>query len=269
MIFGGRKAMSALDALLSLETATLMLVFMRVLGLILFAPIFSSPVMPLSFRFYLVIAVTLLLSVSVRPPAEFPTTMISLATIMLSELLIGLVLGTFTQLIFVALQIAGQTAGTQLGLSLASVVNPQFDEQNSTTAVVYATVASLAFFGTGLDRELFRVVFDTFEVMPLGQVAAHASVFDFALGVLQQGMILSVRIAAPVTVALFLAELSMGFVGRTVPQLNVLSIGFSVRIVLGLLVTAVGLSDLGTLFLSYVGEAIVESTRALALMIPD
>ena len=253
---------------LGLEVTTFFFVFMRIIGLLVFAPIFSARMLPGMVRIYLALAITILFAGLVAPPRVETSTMISLVVVMAGELAIGLVLGTFVQIIFAALQLAGQVTGTQLGLALANVINPQFDDQSSTNAVVYSTLASLIFFTTGLDREMFRVLFDSFEFIPLGEVFIRESLLDYGLTVFQQSMILAVRISVPIIVALTMAELAMGFIGRTVPQLNILSVGFSVRIVLGLVITVVGLGDMGTMFFSYMGDAIIEASQAIADMAP-
>ncbi|MBY0586631.1 flagellar biosynthetic protein FliR [bacterium] len=255
---------SALEEYLSLEVVSLFLVFMRIYGLVLFMPIFSSQTLPVTFRFYLVFAISILLVPTVSPPVAFASsTMVSMGVTMMGELAVGAVIGSLVHFVFSALQLAGQVAGTQLGLALAGISNPQFDDQAATTSVVYATIASLAFFITGLDREVFRILLDTFQVIPLGQVAVEDSLLPFVLSVFGQSMILAVRIAAPVTIALFLAELAMAFVGRTVPQLNILSIGFSVRIMLGLMLTLAGLSEVGDIFCDYLVDAMAQVTDTL------
>ncbi len=253
---------------LSLEVTTFFLVFMRMIGFLLYAPIFSAQMLPSSIRVYLALAMTLLFAGLVDPPKIETTTMISLVVVMAGELAIGLVLGTFVQIIFSALELAGQMTGTQLGLSLANVINPQFDDQSSTNAVVYSTLASLIFFSTGLDREMFRVLLETFAFIPLGEVFVRESLLSYGLSIFQQSMIFAIRIAAPVIVALTMSELAMGFVGRTVPQLNILSVGFSIRIILGLFITVVGLGEMGTMFFSYIGDALIEATEAIADMAP-
>lgn len=259
----------ALQDYLQVEAAGFLLVFMRVLGLFLFAPLYSSRLLPVSIRVHLAIAIAYGVVGLTQPPASAPTDVLDLAGRMAAELVVGLILGSFVQFVFAALQLAGQTTGLQLGLALANVVNPQFDEQISTTAVVYATVASLIFLATGLDRELFRALFETFDVVPPGAVVLDASSIEVVFRVLQQSMIFAVRVAAPVTIAMLLAEIAMGFVGKTVPQLNILSVGFSVRIVLGLVVTMAGLSEVGRGFLDYAGQAVLDAVDALARLAPD
>lgn len=257
-----------LDQYLQLEIATLLFVFLRVLGLMLFCPIYSSPALAMPIRFYLVMAISFAVVGIVAPPRAQASTMLDVGVLAAAELVIGLVLGAFVQFVFAALQLAGQTVGLQLGLALANVVNPQFDDQTSTTAVVYATTASMIFLATGLDREVFRAVLESFGAIPLGGVFVGDSLWGFMATVFQQSMILAIRVAAPVTLALFLAEIAMGFVGRTVPQLNVLSIGFSIRILLGLVIMMVGLSEVGRGFFDSTGQAIVEGYKALATLAP-
>ena len=245
--------------LLEWETLRFVLVLTRIAGLITFAPLLSSRSFSRRFRFFLALAMTLLMFQFAPSTSVSARTMVDLVLMLVGEVLIGFVLGTFLQMVFQALQLAGQTAGSQIGLALANVVNPQFDEQTSTTAVIYVTVASLIFLGTGADREMFAALLESFEVLPLGGLFWHDSIHEPALALLQQSTIFAVRIAAPVTVALVLTEIALGFVGRTVPQLNVLSVGFSLRIIVGIFVTMVTMHGAGFLF-----EGEISATFALA-----
>lgn len=257
-----------LDGYLQWEVASFLFVFFRMLGLMLFCPIFSSPALPMNLRFYLVMAMSFAVAGIVDPPVAKATTMVDLGVMASAELVIGLVLGAFVQFVFAGIQLAGQTIGLQLGLALGNIVNPQFDDQTSTMAVVYATAASLIFLATGLDREVFRAILESFGTIPLGGIVVGESLWGFIATVFQQSMILAIRVAAPVTVALFLAEIAMGFVGRTVPQLNVLSVGFSIRILLGLVIMMVGLSEVGRAFFDSTGQAIVEGYKAIGSLVP-
>jgi flagellar biosynthetic protein FliR len=251
---------------LVLNVTTFFLVVTRVSGIMLFGPLLSSNSLPADFRFYLTFAISILITpiVSTRSVDIYST--VDLILLLMGELLVGLILGTFLQMIFQALQLAGQTAGTQLGLALANVINPQFDEQTSTTAVVYVTVASLAFLGTGADREMLAALLETFAALPLGEVWFQESTDQLTLRLFQESMIFSVRVAAPVTIVMLLTEISMGFIGRTVPQLNILSIGFAIRIVVGIAITIASLGAATHVFQDYIAVAFEYSYEALANM---
>lgn len=258
---------------LELRAIAFVLVFTRVSGIFVFAPIFSAPTIPGRFKVLVAFAIAVLLTGVVPAGSIEIRTMVDLVLAALGEILVGFILGNFLQMIFQALQLAGQTAGQQLGLSLANVVNPQFDEQTSTTSVIYATVASLAFFGIGAHRELFAALLETFDFLPLGGVfladSGEESARDLALVVFHQSMIFAVRVAAPATVCLLLAELALGFIGRTVPQLNILSVGFSIRIILGLFITMTSLTGSVDVFLEHLGSALGLAYEALADLVPE
>lgn len=258
-----------LEDFLELSAVTFVLTFTRVSGIFLFAPIVSSATFPARFRVMLGIVISILVVSVVQAPDVAVNNVVDLVLSMLGELLVGFILGSFLQMIFQSLQLAGQTAGQQLGLSLANVVNPQFDEQTSTISVVYATVASLSFFGIGAHREMFAALLETFEVLPLGSLYLSDSIRNFALEVFQESMIFAVRISSPAVVALLLAEIAMGFVGRTVPQLNILSVGFSLRILLGLFVIMASLTGSMDVFFEYMTSAFRISYEALAELVPN
>lgn len=255
------------EQFLMLKVTSFLLIVTRVSGLFIFSPLFSSNSLPGVFRVYTTIAISVLMTPIVTARSTEMNSLVGLVVAILGELLIGLILGTALQMIFQGLQLAGQTAGTQLGLALANVVNPQFDEQTSTTAVVYVTVASLAFLGIGAHRELIAALLETFAVLPLGEVWFHNSSYHLILQVFQESMVFAIRVAAPVTVALLLAEISMGFIGKTVPQLNILSIGFSVRILLGIAVTTASLFAATEVFQDYIGLALSYGYEMLANMV--
>lgn len=251
---------------LLLKVTSFFLIVTRVSGIMMFGPLLSSNSLPSNFRFVLTFAIALLLAPVVSAHAVDMYSTIDLVILIAGELLVGFIMGTFLQMMFQALQLAGQTAGTQLGLALANVVNPQFDEQTSTTAVIYVTVASLAFLGTGADREMIAALLESFKALPLGEVWHEESSYYLALRLFHESMIFAVRVAAPVTVVMLLTEIAMGFIGRTVPQLNILSIGFALRIIIGIIITAASMLAATEIFHDYIAVAFQYSYEALANM---
>ena len=254
---------------LQMEATRFLLVLTRVAGIFSFGPLISSNSLPNNFRVVTALAIALLISTSVPDPLIEARTMIDLVVMMVGELSIGLILGGFLQMMFQALQLAGQVAGTQFGLALARLVNPQFDDQVSTTGLVYLTIASLIFLVTGGHREMFAALLETFAVLPLGGVVLDESIAGLALVLLHRSMIFAARVAAPATVAMVLTEIAMGFVGRTVPQLNILSVGFSLRIIVGVTITMASLPTVGLVFHDQLGEALRIAYEALANLAPQ
>ena len=113
----------------------------------------------------------------------------------------------------------------------------------------YVQFGSVVFLILGGHRLIFSVILDTFEHLPL---LAAIQGLDNALPLLLQAMTtgvdIAVRVAAPVVLTLFLVNIALGFVGRTVPQLNILTLGFPIKGILGLVLLAVTLPSALTTF---------------------
>lgn len=253
---------------LQIEVATLVLVLTRIAAVVSFGPLYGTQTFPNPLRFYLVFLIGLVIAPVVAPPAIESRTMVDMVLMILGEMLIGFILGNFLRIVLQALQVGGQLVGQQMGLSLANVVNPQLEDQASTLAVVYVTVASFTFIITGGDLEMFAVVLETFEAIPLGAVYLDDNVRLISMAVFQRSMIFALRVSAPATVALILVEIAMAFVGRTVPQLNVLSVGFALRIVVGFAVTITSMTSMGNEFYQETADMFEYSYQAISYLIP-
>ena len=83
---------------------------------------------------------------------------------------------------------------------------------------------------------------DTYSWMPPGQGSVGATYVEALTTLLSQSFLLGIRAAAPTMTALLLATLVLGLVGRTMPQINILAVGFGVNslLTLGCLFTTIG-----------------------------
>jgi flagellar biosynthesis protein FliR len=89
---------------------------------------------------------------------------------------------------------------------------------------------------------LFVSLISTFDRIPVGQFGLVSMPLETIVGVLSSGMELGVRVASPVMAIVFLLMIAMGFVMKSMPQINILSVGFTVKILfgLGMCILAVG-----------------------------
>ena len=125
---------------------------------------------------------------------------------------------------------------------LGQTVNPMAEGQSTIIGEVYFLCAMMVFVAIGGHRAAVIALLDTFQAMPPGAVRYESSILPLLEGLLTAAFGLALRLAAPVLIALFMTEMTMGFVAKTIPQLNILSIGFSIRIFIGLTVAALSLS---------------------------
>jgi flagellar biosynthetic protein FliR len=83
---------------------------------------------------------------------------------------------------------------------------------------------------------------DSFAELPPGEANLGTDYLDALVTLLKQSFVLGIRAAAPAMTALLLATLVLGLFGRTLPQINILAVGFGVNslLTLGCMFTSVG-----------------------------
>ncbi|OHB78609.1 MAG: hypothetical protein A2W31_12425 [Planctomycetes bacterium RBG_16_64_10] len=235
--------MSALEHFLIAQAVVFTLVLARVSGLVATAPIFGSQEIPLSVRALLAVMLTCLVMPLQSPPATAP--MAALPDYLLGlagELLIGLVLGLGIKILLVAMQLADQLISQLSGLSLADVFQPNLGTNVSVFAQFLLSVALAVFVVLGGHRMVMAALLDTFAALPPGAAPAPAAVVEVMTTLLAQSFALGIRTAAPAMTALLLATLVLGLISRTLPQINIIAVGFGVNtlVALGALLLSLG-----------------------------
>jgi flagellar biosynthesis protein FliR len=226
---------------------TLMLVIARVSGIFMTAPLLSNESIPALLKALLSIVVGLAVTARLASPAAPPADWVSLVLGMGGELLVGATLGFATNLLFGALEMAGEQIGQQMGIALAEVFNPMSESNTNVVGQLLNLTGIAVFLLIGGHRALLGGLLDTFGTVPLLKVGLPAGILDVMVALLTASLVLSLKVAAPVLVAMMLVSLAMGLIQRTMPQFNILSVGFQVRAAVAAAVLAVGVAALGPL----------------------
>lgn len=203
------------------------LVLTRVSGLVMTAPIFGSTEVPVRIRALLAFA----LSVLVLPSqwdtvVPDPGTNLHYAVFLASELIIGLTLGLGIVILFSGIQLAGQMIGRVGGLMLADVFDPSSGESVPLFSRLLFLTSLAVFLLIGGHRAVMSALLDTFSNLPPGSGVVPVHVGETFVVLVTQSFSLGIRAAAPVVTALLLSTLVMGLISRTLPQLNILAVGF-------------------------------------------
>jgi flagellar biosynthetic protein FliR len=212
------------------------LVLSRLAGLTITAPLFSSQAVPMRLKGLFVAAMALSIFPVVAPGANAHLSLSEALVGLLGEFALGAALGLGIGLVLGAAQVAGLTVSQQAGLAISQVLDPMMGGGASLLAEVYYIIAAMMFLAVGGERELVRALLDSFSAVPLMGFRPDADVFGFLSDVLAESFVLAVQLAAPAIIALLLTSVAIGFLARTVPQLNVISIGFSLKAVVALVV---------------------------------
>ena len=164
-----------------------------------------------------------------------------------SELLLGIGLSLSLQFAFAALLTVGRALDIQAGFGLAALVDPTTKNQLPLAGTVFAYAAAAIFFTGDGPANLLAIWAASVQAVPLGASALGGDVGRL-LGFISAAFVVACGLGGAIMLALFLADLAIAFMSRTLPQVNVLLLGFQVKamVMLALLPAAVGLA--GTLF---------------------
>jgi len=212
-----------------LSAMTLALV--RVGGMVVFAPFFSSTALPMRTKAVFVGAVSYLLAPLV---ATLPGARISIGfTALLGELAVGLVYGLTLTLLNEVLLFAGQIAGLQFSFSLVNLLDPASSIQTPLLGELFQLMGTLVVIGAGLDRILLASMVRSFRVAPLGMYAM-APTTGLAIVRAAGGIFLAaVELAAPVLAATMLVEIAVALMGKLSPQLPVMNLTVPIKTLTG------------------------------------
>ena len=247
------------DIVLALPTYAL--VMFRVAGLMLTAPIYASNMIPVRIRVALAVTVAAMIFPFVRgqAPAELTLSMTLVGGV--GEMMIGAIIGLGLSIMLLGAAVGGLIASRQAGLALANVFDPTSNQQVSTMGQVYTITFTLVFLVAGGHRAAMAALLDTFEVIPLLSFRFDDSIVVLLIEMLAAAFILGIRLASPVLLALFMLGTALAFLSKTMPQLNILTVGFVIRVLVGLAVATVALGACESMLLDGVWDG-VEFVRA-------
>jgi flagellar biosynthesis protein FliR len=245
-------------------------VLTRISGLVLLAPL--GGVWRIGLQVRVVLAVALALMVAPVCDAQPLEALLADAGQLLvagcREAVLGLVFGTAVVLLIAALQAGGHLVGQMSGMSLAEAVEGSGGGAASGFGRLFAVVGIAAFFLTGGYRQVLAALLETFQWMPPGQAGFSSGLFDVLSQIAAQSFHLAVRATAPVLVALLLSALLLGVLHRVMPQLNAMSLGFSLNVLGVLGLVALTLGGVAWSFQSHLEEAVDRLGHAVQWEVP-
>lgn len=245
-------------ALFIQEFGPWLLVFNRVLGLFLFTPLLTSSAVPMRFRVLLgasfAVAIYGFLPDSAREMPE--ATLWGHVMMMFGEIMIGACIGFIAGLPLVAIEMAGHLIGHQMALSLAQSYNPELDANLNAIGSMLFYMGISTFVLIGGAESVLTTIADSFSTLPIGGFDAALTPVDLVLGVLTAGTEIAIRVAAPVIAIIMAILVALGFVMKTMPQINVMSVGFAIKIMGGICILMFSLFAVNEAVSGHIVEAL-------------
>jgi flagellar biosynthesis protein FliR len=203
-------------------------VALRVGGLLTFAPFLGDRAIPNRIKAGLLIVLTALL-VPVMPAQPLLFGPVDWARMVLGEFLVGMLMALSLAAVFEGMQFAGQLSGIQLGLSLATLFDPQSDADSPALSVFYNLITLLFFLQLDIHHWVLRALSRSFDYLPVGSAVANQLVSRELVRVVGSLFVLGIQIAAPVLLATMMIDLVLGFLSKASPQLPVLLFGIPLK----------------------------------------
>jgi len=202
--------------------SAMVLVGVRLSGLMVFAPIFSSGAVSMRVKAAFLLALSALLAPVV---AAFPSARAELgAGPIAGELAVGLVFGFLLSMVEEMLSFAGQVLGFQFSFSLVNLLDPNSSIQTPLLGQMFSLLGTLTLIAAGLDRTLLAALLRTFRAAPVGGVAVGARAGLAIVGMAGGIFAAALQLAAPALAATLLVEVAVALLGKLSPQLPVLAI---------------------------------------------
>lgn len=217
-----------------------LLVFVRMTGLFVAAPVFGRRNMPaylkIGFSFFTALILVNTTAVQSFGPQE---SIAEYVLIVVKEFIVGVSIGLIAYIAFTAIYMAGEIIDMQIGFGVVNVMDPISNIQIPITSNLYFIISMLLLFAMNGHLALIKALFDSFAALPLGMAVFDAGLADGLMAVFSTVFITGFKISAPIVASILLTDVALGTVSRMVPQLNIFVIGMPLKIFVGIAVLLV------------------------------
>ncbi|MDR0454836.1 MAG: flagellar biosynthetic protein FliR [Deferribacteraceae bacterium] len=221
---------------------TYFFVVIRTGGILFTVPVFGSTVLKPQVRMAFAIVTSAVLYPFV-PAAPFGGD-INAAFLILQifkELLIGIAIGTMTSALFTGVQLGGYLIDFQMGFSMVNVMDPESGASFSYVSQVQNILLILIFIAIGGPALIIQAVSYSFTVIPTGNFEINPNAVLFAVSLFGKIFIIAMTLTAPPLIVLMATNAVMGVMARLIPQINLLVVGFPIKIGVGIIMFALSL----------------------------
>jgi flagellar biosynthetic protein FliR len=217
------------------------IILIRITSFFFTAPVFGGQTFPAQAKIgFGVLISAIVLIVSGPISASIPSSLMGTVVLVAGEVAFGLTLGYSVSLVFAGIQIGGMLIGYQMGFAVANVLDPISNDQVSIIGQYLFLFAILYFLAMDAHHILIKGIVDSFIIAPVGSFSVQQGSVDWLVDVFSRMFWLGLKVAVPVVGAIFLVDVALGIISKTVPQMNVFIVGLPLKSLLGMVILALG-----------------------------
>lgn len=222
-----------LGDILSNYTYHFILLLFRFSGLFLITPIFSSRIIPSKIKVGLSFIFALITLPLITGSHALPGHEMMILIEILRELLIGLVIGFMAYLPFAIIQLAGRFIDMRMGFAMVNVADPIHGDTLPLMGQFKNVLVILLFLAINGHHVMIKAIRHSFDIIPLGGAVLTNQSIEVLLRSTADIFVLAFTVVLPVVATLFIADIILGFLARTIPQLNIFVVGLPLKILVG------------------------------------
>ena len=225
------------------QLCLLFLAFGRISGFIMMFPM-SREWLPWSARLLIALALTVTAWPALQTTAGVQAMSASMVAYAVAEFLAGVLLGTVLAVFFAIFSLAGHMAGMQMALGLAELSDPMNGISVTVVSRLYQVAAQMVFIMVNGHLVVFVVLMDSFHTLPPGNIASLFAKAPELLGMVGWMFGAGLLMVLPLIFCLLVVNLAFGFMTRSAPQMNLLTLGFPLSILAGLMLLSLNIINL-------------------------
>ncbi len=211
------------------------LLFFRFAALFLAAPIFSHKNIPINIKASMAFFFTILFYSSM-PPLQIEIDVATIVLAILSELLFGLAIGVILLLAYNVITFAGGIISFMMGFSMASAIDPQSGVSMPIISQFLSLMGLMILLEVDLHHWLLLFIDKSLKTIPLGGFIMSKDLFNYTIHATSNMFMVGFMIAFPIIALIYLSDVLFGMLMKTMPQFNLLVIGFPIKIILAFMV---------------------------------
>ncbi|MFN8674455.1 MAG: flagellar biosynthetic protein FliR [Candidatus Sericytochromatia bacterium] len=223
---------------------TYFLVVSRIFGMMLQAPFFSGKALPTQGRAAFMVGLSMMYMLTIKPYIEVPNNIFMFTIMFIEEALIGMLFGFAAYIISASIQAAGEIIDVQMGMSMVTLFNPMTKSQSSAMGRLFFQLELTVFIILNAHLFLLAAFFKTFDLVPLGSFYFNSpAILKQFTEIAGQMFSISMQLAMPVLLTLFIIDFSLGITNKVSPQINVLELNFAMKPTTGMLILLIIMSS--------------------------
>ncbi len=234
-----------LAEILQWNLSLFLLILSRWTGMVMLAPVFGARGVPGLVKLGLAVSLSVVLYPLVWANVpQIPVALLPYAALVIKEVIVGLVIGFVISAFTAVLQGAGQLIDFQMGFTMANMIDPVYGMQGPMMGNFQLILATMLLLATNAHHYLIAAMVKSYAYIPIN-VSHFPPGINFYIELVSSVFALAAQLALPVFGALLVADLGVGLLSRTVPQLNIFSVMFPVKIIFGFVLLIMAVPFLG------------------------